>query len=49
MASVTLTQRDKDWLAALWAQAERDAEVAWRQMAARAVWGPTPPFPFEPR
>ena len=48
MAGATLTQRDRDWLNALWAQAERDAETAWRQMAARAVWGLKPPFPFEP-
>ncbi len=47
MAGATLTQRDRDWLNALWAQAERDAAAEWRQMAARAVWGPSP-FPFEP-
>ncbi len=32
---MTLTQAERDWLDALWRQAERDAEAEWRQLLDR--------------
>ncbi len=40
---ITLTQAERDWLAALWRQAERDAEVEWQAQWDAAI-KMLPPF-----